>query len=132
MRVRCTAGALATNDRARWHTSERGLSPADLAMHVVLPEVDGRVFAGVASFKQSAPPDPDLQFARTEHRAEPERIAAIADRATGWTRLAGTDPAARRVALVLSTYPGRAWNMAHAVGLDTQGKPLQQQADGEK
>ena len=30
-----------------------GLSPADMAMHVVLPEVDGRIFAGVASFKES-------------------------------------------------------------------------------
>jgi len=42
--------ALATNPRAAWEGSDRGLSPADLAMHVVLPEVDGRIFGAVVSF----------------------------------------------------------------------------------
>ncbi|MFP4569588.1 cobaltochelatase subunit CobN [Rhodosalinus sp.] len=110
--------ALATSTRAAWAGSERGLSPADLAMHVVLPEVDGRLFAGVASFKEPRPRDPHLQFARHAHAPEPARIAAIADRVAGWHRLSATAPADRRIALVLSTYPGRAWNMAHAVGLD--------------
>ena len=107
--------ALATNDRARWAGAERGLSPADLAMHVVLPEVDGRIFAGVASFKEFSDPDPDLQFARAAHRAEPDRIAAIAERVAAWV---GLRQGPSRAALVLSTYPGKAWNMAHAVGLD--------------
>ena len=52
------------------------------------------------------------------HRAEPGRVAAAADRVAGWVRLAALPPAERRVALVLSTYPGRDWQMAHAVGLD--------------
>ena len=34
--------ALATCARAAWAGTARGLSPADLAMHVVLPEIDGR------------------------------------------------------------------------------------------
>ena len=110
--------ALATSDRAAWSASSRGLSAADLAMHVVLPEVDGRLFAGVASFKQPGQRDPDLQFAQAGHRAAPERIAAIADRIAGWVRLGTTPPEARRIALILSTYPGKAHLMAHAVGLD--------------
>lgn len=110
--------ALATSTREAWDGADRGLSPADLAMHVVLPEVDGRILGGVASFKEAGARDPDLQFARVAHRADEERIAAIADRVQGWLRLAGTPAAARRVALVLSTYPGKDWNMGHAVGLD--------------
>ena len=110
--------ALATATREAWAKADRGLSPADLAMHVVLPEVDGRLFAGVASFKQPGPADPDLQFARMVHSPDPGRIDAIADRVAGWHRLSNTAAANRRVALVLSTYPGRDWNMAHAVGLD--------------
>ncbi|MEM9902431.1 MAG: cobaltochelatase subunit CobN [Pseudomonadota bacterium] len=110
--------ALATSTRAAWAEAERGLSPADLAMHVVLPEVDGRLFAGVASFKEPGETDPDLQFARYAHRPEPSRISAIAARIAAWYRLSRRPPAARRLALVLSTYPGRDWNMAHAVGLD--------------
>jgi cobaltochelatase CobN len=110
--------ALSTATEADWAAAERGLSPADLAMHVVLPEVDGRVFAGVASFKAPGTRDPALQFARTVHRPREERIEAIADRVAGWTRLAARPAAERRPALVLSTYPGREWQMAHAVGLD--------------
>lgn len=110
--------ALATSDRAAWADATRGLSPADLAMHVVLPEVDGRLFAGVASFKDAAAHDPDLQFARREHRAEPDRIAAIADRVHGWIALGAKPAAERRLAIVLSTYPAKTYQMAHAVGLD--------------
>jgi cobaltochelatase CobN len=110
--------ALATSSRAAWDGAERGLSPADLAMHVVLPEVDGRLFAGVASFKEPEARDEALQFSRHAHRPEPARIDAIADRVAGWHRLATTPAEDRRPALVLSTYPGREWNLAHAVGLD--------------
>ncbi len=110
--------ALSTARRRDWAGSDRGLSPADLAMHVVLPEVDGRIFAGVASFKSPGARDPDLQYARFAHRADPGRIAAIADRVAGWHRLAATPAAGRKVALVLSTYPGKDWQLAHAVGLD--------------
>lgn len=110
--------ALSTARRKDWVGAERGLSPADLAMHVVLPEVDGRIFAGVASFKSAGKKDPDLQYSRFTHRADPDRIAAIADRIAGWHRLSRTPAAERRMALVLSTYPGKAYQLAHAVGLD--------------
>lgn len=110
--------ALATSSRAAWAESSRGLSPADLAMHVVLPEVDGRIFAGVASFKAAGAKDPVLGFARGVHRTDPARITAIAARITGWIRLAQTPTPERRLALILSTYPGKAHQMAHAVGLD--------------
>lgn len=110
--------ALATSSRAAWAEGSRGLSPADLAMHVVLPEVDGRIFAGVASFKEAAARDADLEFARTAHRADPSRIDAIADRIVRWTGLGRKPAGERRLALILSTYPGKAHQMAHAVGLD--------------
>jgi len=62
--------ALSTARRQDWALSDRGLSPADLAMHVVLPEVDGRMFAGLVSFKSPGKRDPDLQFSRFAHRAD--------------------------------------------------------------
>jgi cobaltochelatase CobN len=110
--------ALATSRRADWQAAARGLSPADLAMHVVMPEVDGRIFAGVSSFKAADVRDPALEFSRVVHRAEPERIDAIAARVAAWVALARKPADARRVALILSTYPGKAHQMAHAVGLD--------------
>ena len=110
--------ALSTARKKDWATSDRGLSPADLAMHVVLPEVDGRIFTGVVSFKSPGARDPDLQYSRFAHRADPGRIAAVADRVAGWHKLATSAVADRKLALVLSTYPGKAHQLAHAVGLD--------------
>lgn len=110
--------ALSTARRRDWLASDRGLSPADLAMHVVLPEVDGRIFAGVASFKSPGRRDPDLQFSRFAHRADLNRVAAVVDRVSGWHRLASTPPLDRKLGLILSTYPGRPDQIAHAVGLD--------------
>ena len=45
-------------------------------------------------------------------------MAVVADRVAAWHRLGLTDVAARRVGFVLSTYPGRPDQIAHAVGLD--------------
>ncbi|MEL6467009.1 MAG: cobaltochelatase subunit CobN, partial [Pseudomonadota bacterium] len=110
--------ALATSTRDAWAEAERGLSPADLAMHVVLPEVDGRLFGGVVSFKEPQPRDEALQYARYAHAADTHRVEAVAERVKAWTDLAATPARDRTLALVLSTYPGKDWNMAHAVGLD--------------
>ncbi len=110
--------ALATSRRKAWAEAERGLSPADLAMHVVLPEVDGRISAGVASFKEPGKRDEFLEYSRFAHRAEAERIEAIVDRVLGWLNLCEKPKYQQVPAFVLSTYPGKDWQMAHAVGLD--------------
>lgn len=110
--------ALSTARLSDWAAAERGLSPADLAMHVVLPEVDGRVFAGVISFKAAERRDPQLQFSRQIHQPDAERVAAVADRVAAWHALGAVPADARKLAIVLSTYPGRPDQMAHAVGLD--------------
>ncbi len=110
--------ALSTARKKDWAEAARGLSPADLAMHVVLPEVDGRILTGVISFKAPGKKDPDLQYSRFAHRAQPDRISAVVDRVEGWLRLSTLENANKRLALVLSTYPGKGYNLAHAVGLD--------------
>jgi len=96
----------------------RGLSPADLAMHVVLPEVDGRLLAGVVSFKSPGERDADLQFSPLAHQPDRERINAVVDRVCAWHRLATMPVRDKRVAIILSSYPGRPHQIAHAVGLD--------------
>jgi cobaltochelatase CobN len=110
--------ALAGSTRELWAQSNRGLSPPDLAIHVVLPELDGRIFAGVASFKRLETADPELGYARTVHAGDDGRIAAIVARAQALITLRRTAHADKRVAIVLSAYPGRDDQMAHAVGLD--------------
>ncbi|HWL21328.1 MAG TPA: cobaltochelatase subunit CobN [Bradyrhizobium sp.] len=110
--------ALSTARREDWASSLRGLSPADLAMHVVLPEVDGRILAGAVSFKSPGARDPDLQFSHLAHQADAARIDAAVARISSWHRLATKPAHDKRLAIILSSYPGRPHQIAHAVGLD--------------
>jgi len=110
--------ALSTARREDWASSLRGLSPADLAMHVVLPEVDGRLLAGVVSFKSPGERDVDLQFAHLAHQPDRERVDAVVERVRAWHRLAVIPPQDKHLAIILSSYPGRPHQIAHAVGLD--------------
>jgi cobaltochelatase CobN len=110
--------ALSTARREDWASSLRGLSMGDLAMHVVLPEIDGRVFAGVVSFKSAGMRDASLQFSHLAHQADDERVKAVVSRVTAWRSLTEKPAGEKRVALVLSNYPGRPHQIAHAVGLD--------------
>ncbi len=108
---------------AAWRDSRRGLSQTDLAMQVVLPELDGRLLAGVISFKAPRPPSTHPGalpgFAQTVNRPFEPGVAGAADRAVGWAALAGTPRAERRVAILLSDYPAAGGQVAHAVGLDS-------------
>ncbi len=97
--------------QAAWQASTRGLTPADLAMQVVLPELDGRLLTAAVSFKTD-------RDGRTVHAPDADGIALTADRAAGWARLAATPAAKRRVTIVLSDYPGVGGQRGHAVGLD--------------
>ncbi|HEY8266581.1 MAG TPA: cobaltochelatase subunit CobN, partial [Steroidobacteraceae bacterium] len=111
--------ALAGGSQDAWSTSHRGLAPGDLAMNVVLPELDGRLFTRAISFKSEKEADDDLEHASLLHEPAPDRIAFVAKLAAAWTRL-GTKPRMeRRLALVLSDYPARAGRTGYACGLDT-------------
>jgi cobaltochelatase CobN len=104
----------AGTSRAAWEASSRGLSQADLAMQVVLPETDGRLLTTAVSFKERD------ETGRARLVPYPDGIALAADRAAGWARLAATPPAERRITIILSDYPGASGHeVGHAVGLDS-------------
>jgi cobaltochelatase CobN len=111
---------LASTERTLWESSARGLSQADLAMSVVLPELDGRLLTGAVAFKCSDAPLTALEFSPTVFRPDPGGIALAADRTAGWARLAATSRHERRLAVVLSDYSGAAGGqIGHAIGLDS-------------
>ncbi|HEX3348928.1 MAG TPA: cobaltochelatase subunit CobN, partial [Acetobacteraceae bacterium] len=109
---------LSGSTREEWAESSRGASQSDLAMQVVLPELDGRLLTTAISFKAEDETVRELEFARVVHRPDPDGIVLAADRAAGWVRLGRTPREERRLAIVLSDYPGGG-QRAHAVGLDT-------------
>ena len=104
--------------RDAWVASKRGLGATDLAMNVVLPEIDGRLDAGAVSFKEAGAPDSAREFAPVLHRPDAEGIVHAADLALAWAKLRRAPRAARRIAIVLSDYPGKAGRGGYAVGLD--------------
>src|SRR5262245_45880692 len=109
---------IATTRRAAWQTSPRGLGPADLAMHVVLPELDGRVLAGNLAFTDELPTDEALCFTAFASRPEPDRVAMVADRIEALVRLKQTPRGKRRVAVLMPDYPAAGGRAGYAVGLD--------------
>jgi len=109
---------LGGNPEDAWQASSRGLSQADLAMQVVLPELDGRLLTTVVSFKTPQETIAGLEAPRVLHRPHGAGIALAARRAAGWAPLAGQARGERKLAVLLSDYPGAAGQAAHAVGLD--------------
>src|SRR3984957_11429936 len=108
----------AITKRAAWRDSARGLGAADLAMHVVLPELDGRVLAGVIAFKDALPPQSGLAFSVFASRPEPDRVAMVADRIAAHVLLQALPASERRIAILLPDYPGAPGRTGYAVGLD--------------
>lgn len=110
--------ALATATREAWEASMRGANGADLAMNVVLPEVDGRIFTRAISFKAEAPVRLAAEFNEMRHAPEPSRIAYVADLAANWARLRRKRNEDKNLALILSDYPARRGRGGYAIGLD--------------
>ncbi len=120
---------IATTRRAAWRDSSRGLGAADLAMHVVLPELDGRVLGGVLAFKDPLPPHDGLAFTALANRPEPDRIAALAERVAALARLRATPRCDRRIAILIPDYPGAPGRTGYAVGLDVPASVVALLAD---
>ncbi len=109
----------AGTSRDAWAASSRGLGPRDMIMNVVLPEIDGRILARPVSFKEELPREAVTDSRIVAYRADPERIAFVAAQAAAWVRLGQKAASDRRVAIILSNYPGRAGRIGNGVGLDT-------------
>jgi cobaltochelatase CobN len=106
-------GLCLTSSRAQWEASNAALAPIDAAMQVAIPEFDGRLITVPFSFKEEGP-DGIPHYA-----ADPERAARLAGIAVRHARLAATPNTAKRVAIMLSSYPTKHARIGNAVGLDT-------------
>ncbi|PTW60391.1 cobaltochelatase CobN subunit [Breoghania corrubedonensis] len=102
-----------------WRESERGLSIRDLAMHVVLPELDGRLFTRAVSFKEAGEQDARTQSTPVRFAPKTDRVRFVAELAGNWAKLGRKSPAQRKVALLLANYPNKDGRIANGVGLDT-------------
>jgi cobaltochelatase CobN len=111
--------AFAGLSRRDWAASARGMGPADLAMHVVMPELDGRIITAPVAFKTKVAWDAEAHHVPAVLQADLAQMAALAERAAALIRLKRSTPPERRVAIILANYPNRDGRLANGVGLDT-------------
>ncbi|MCK8782337.1 cobaltochelatase subunit CobN [Rhizobium sp. NTR19] len=103
---------VATTPRDAWSSNERGLGPSDLAMHVFLPELDGRILAGAISFKQGT------ELSRVFNQPELDRVEHVVERIGSFLRMQRTPRAERKIAILMPDYPNAPGRTGYAVGLD--------------
>ncbi|MEZ5824547.1 MAG: cobaltochelatase subunit CobN [Geminicoccaceae bacterium] len=110
---------LASGTRESWVSSTQGLNARDLAMGVVLPELDGRIFTRAIGFKSAARRSEITCSDIVALEGDSERAAFVAAQAEAWIRLRTTPASERKVAIVLANYPNQNARIANGVGLDS-------------
>ncbi|WP_378187356.1 cobaltochelatase subunit CobN [Aquimarina sp. W85] len=107
-----------------WLEGDFGLPPTDIAMHIALPEVDGKIISKVISFKESLEKDTLTDSEVVIYTPHNEGCKFIADMAKAWINLQTKKNAEKKVALVLPNYPNKNSRLANGVGLDTPQSTL--------
>ncbi len=115
---------LAGSSEESWRAGSQGLGPRDLAMNVVLPELDGRILTRAISFKADALWHEKTQCRIVTYKPVADRVSFVADLAANWLRLRRTPVAARRLAIVLANYPDKDGRIANGVGYDTPASTI--------
>lgn len=115
---------LASSTQDDWQGMAAGLHSRDVAMQVVLPEMDGRVITRAVGFKAEAHYNARAQLSVTHHTLHPERAAFVAQLAKRFCALRQTPNAEKRIALIMANYPNRDGRIGNGVGLDTPASTL--------
>ncbi|MDO9619397.1 MAG: cobaltochelatase subunit CobN [Pseudomonas sp.] len=121
------------DNHAQWQANAQGLGSRDLAMHIVLPELDGRLITQPISFKGLAWRSERSQSDVVCYQPHLPGMDFVAELARNWMTLAHKSNADKRIALILANYPTRDGRIGNGVGLDTPAaalnilKALQQQ-----
>jgi cobaltochelatase CobN len=110
---------LSGGNREDWLADSQGLGTRDVAMHIALPEVDGRIITRAVSFKGLAYRCPHTEADIVQYQPDAERVRFVAELAHRWCRLRTLPNAGKRVALVLANYPASEGRIGNGVGLDT-------------
>jgi cobaltochelatase CobN len=98
---------LAGSSEEDWRANSQGLGPRDLAMNVVLPELDGRILSRAISFKADALWHEKTQCRIVTYKPVADRVSYVADLAANWLRLRRTPAPNRKLAIVLANYPDK-------------------------
>ena len=115
---------LASQTEDDWAGAKAGLRGRDLAMQVVLPEMDGRIITRAIAFKSESHYSDRCQVSVVRHRLHPERADFVAELAYRFCRLKVKPNRDKRLALILANYPTKDGRIGNGVGLDTPASTL--------
>ncbi|MEX1082018.1 MAG: cobaltochelatase subunit CobN [Halofilum sp. (in: g-proteobacteria)] len=115
---------LASCSEEDWRANPQGLRARDIAMHVALPELDGRIITRAVSFKSAGRYSDRCQLDVVRYELVPERARFVASLARRWAELRTQSNEDKRVALILANYPTRDGRIGNGVGLDTPRSTL--------
>ncbi len=110
---------LSSTTQEDWTETTQGLRSRDIAMHVVLPEMDGRIITRAISFKTQSHYSERCQTSVVRYSLHTERahfVSALAKRYCILSRKKNCD---KRIALILANYPTKDGRIGNGVGLDT-------------
>ncbi len=110
---------LSGGNRDAWVKDNQGLNSRDIAMHIALPEVDGRIITRAISFKGLAWRCPHTEVDVVRYQPDLERTGFVAELARRWCALRRTANADKKLALILANYPVSEGRIGNGVGLDT-------------
>ena len=110
---------LSSTTSQAWREHKQGLRSRDIAMQVVLPEMDGHVLTRAISFKSMGYYSKLCQINLVGYELEPERAKFVARLAKGYCSLGHKANHNKRIALILANYPTKDGRIGNGVGLDT-------------
>ncbi|WP_019936964.1 cobaltochelatase subunit CobN [Bordetella sp. FB-8] len=116
---------LSGGNREDWVKDSQGLNSRDIAMHVALPEVDGRIITRAISFKGLAYRCEKTEVDVVRYQPDIERTAFVAELSRRWCRLRSRRNDEKRLALVLANYPANDGRIGNGVGLDTPASVIE-------
>ncbi len=97
---------LSSSTEDDWQQQSQGLRSRDVAMQVVLPEMDGRIITRAISFKASSYYDKQCQIELVRYAIHTERAQFVAQLAKRFVDLSKQKTIVRkRIALILANYP---------------------------
>jgi len=110
---------------AQWAADSQGLSAKDLAMQIVLPELDGRIGGIIVGHKAESVWHAATECPLSDYAPDANGIERAVSLAANWVRLRQTPAAERKVGIVLANYPIRDGRIANGVGYDAPGSTIE-------
>ncbi len=115
---------LSSSTELDWSTYKQGLRSRDIAMQVVLPEMDGRIITRAVSFKAEEWFSERCEISVVRYALHQERAQFVANLALQYSQLSSKKNKDKRIALVLANYPTKDGRIGNGVGLDTPASTI--------